>query len=1194
MPKIRTITDCQTITIDGKEFNSDENSSAIEKLHDHLLSEEVKPEHILPELKKEVPAEPVTKEDKLPPEGPPKPPETLSTPEHKGPVTSIQNAVVNAERLAKNLSPVVKEARKKFGTTWDEAMNNVRVGMVDPRTYVSAMQKAPDKFPITDLTSAYILMDRVDLTNQKIEALDRYDKAVKTGNDNVEAAAWRDLQDVEGKLQQNDEVADKVGTITGRALSARRMLASLDYSLVSMKHDIAKYYPDNQVPPHVEERLKEIEKEHAEAMKKLSDYEEKWKKFQAGNRFKDEVKKTSSKKAETEKSIKQKGKEVADRIRKLKRPSDTLGIDFTLGSWDIAVEGVAKLVEAGAKIADAIDQLLNKEFGFKSEDDEKKFREYLLSADQKTVKEIQLGKINELAKSKGAETITKNMITPLRRLINDYAKNGYDDLEKVLDDVHDNLKDSFTDLTKDDLRNAYSGYGDVKLDTKEGLQQKIRNWKQEAKLVGQISDVLAGEKPKIGFRVKARSSEKIEALRKELQSRMKEQGISWDRPPKTVEEKRERALESLKTRLKKEIDNITNAIVNKTDLPERQRTEYDDETKSLIKQRNELRDVLNKVLGKEDKKTLTYAQRVDHAEKILEKQTKDLSDDIAKIRAGEYKPSSKQKPVESITLRLMRGRRDALKELKRKLLVDTSPDSSEPAIALEKYKDSIRDRLLEYQRKIEDKDFDDDPKEKSFLNDAEAVKLEVELKRAQTAYKQEKINAQKTNRSRLQKIFDRINEWKRFSVLTGIPTIGKLGGAALWRNVVTPIEELTGSVLRYTLPGAYTLSKLAPREGGGINYAAEGSAIMQWAKATTYKDALDVLKKGQGELDYRFGKYVSMPPEALGVMGRLHGAMKNTIKRQEFARSYEKRMQHAIDNGANPADELTQLTAMSQAYIDANRSIFMQDNTIVNIYNKALQAAEESSNSYAKTAAFVGRFLLPIVKIPTNFVGESLNYAFGSARAVELLGRKLTGNLKDMSPEDADGLMRSLKKGSIGAAAMAIGFFVPGVAGGYYLKGFPAKSDDEAGYDALMIGGVHVPRWAIHFPVFEAMQLGATMRKVYDKDIDKNKTPTTAITDGILRSSEGLIGEAPLFNTPQGIVNSLEGGNFMDQFVYPELGSMIPLGLQNIAQFSDVEGGGAGGFVPFGDAKYVKRKPETPLEQLEYRIPGLRQNVPEK
>jgi hypothetical protein len=1142
---------------------------------------------------------------------PPKPPEAEggkkpSQPER--PTVGTNNAAVNESRLNRGLKPVVKEARRRYRDSWSRAIERVTSGMTDPRTYVAFLHGLKDitSQSFSDVDNAIVLMDRIDLTNQKIDALNRYELAQKTGNDNVEALAWQHMAEIEQKLQQNDEVSDKMGTAIGRSLSSRRMLANLDYTLASMKKDIAKYYPKQDVPPEVVEKLKVIEKEHADALKKIAEYEEKFKQQQAEASFKKNVKKPDTQRGERNKKATAGLRELAQKIRtsetlanlgfttaKGAEGAETAGMALDLREAIAkGVEMVADLMDKGIEISEAIGRAIKEHVKEGVSEDEFKagVAKVLIESgipekeiNQPSVKDRLVQKITSLATNAKAESLTKDMITPVRQLINQYAKDGETDFGKALDQAFESIKGGFTDLTKDNLRDVYAGYGDVRLENENQLKKQLADWKKEATTLSQMKDVLEGKTPQkaFQFRKTGTTSEKVKKLRNDLQEKMKAAGISWTNAPNTPEEKNQRALQSLKTRLQNEINNLTRHIESKTPLPERAGVELDDEAKQLTERRDKLKVALAEITGDAGKKELTNEQRIERASSLLDKQIAGLNDDIAKIKNKTYKPEAAKAPLDSFELQMKRAQRDALRELKRKLTVDTSKTSSEVAIALEKYKDHLRNKIMDYGQRIEDKDFEE--KDKPLLqNDAEAKRLELELKRAETAFKQEKVAAEKANRSKLQKIYDKVNAWERFSVLTGIPTIGKLGLAVTYRTIFNPIEELTGTVLHY-VPLIRNVSMQAPREGGGINLKAEGSALQQWAKAETYKDAMEVLRKGQGELDHMFGKYVTQPPEAIEVMGRVHGAMKNFSKRSEFARSYEKRMQFAIDHGADPADDLTQLTAMSQAYIDANRNIFMQDNFIVNAYNKAIRYGEESENKYANLASAVARFLTPIVKVPTNFVGESLNYSFGSLRVVEVLIRAITGHLNDMDPEKADSLMRSLKKGTVGMGMMALGFFAPGIAGGYYQHGVK-KDPDDPNWDELMIGGVRIPQWATHFPLFEAIQLGATMRQVMDRDIDKGETNEEVITDGIVKSARGLIDEMPLLRTPEEIAEGVESGNFMDKVIFPEVRNMIPLGVQQIGGWLDTD----------DDGKTVKRKPEDFFENMEYGLPGLRQNVPEK
>ena len=62
-----------------------------------------------------------------------------------------------------------------------------------------------------------------------------------------------------------------------------------------------------------------------------------------------------------EKTLSQSGKELADKIRKFKSPKGALQSDITFGLRNAAVEAVAQIVEQGAKLADAIKQVLQDE-----------------------------------------------------------------------------------------------------------------------------------------------------------------------------------------------------------------------------------------------------------------------------------------------------------------------------------------------------------------------------------------------------------------------------------------------------------------------------------------------------------------------------------------------------------------------------------------------------------------------------------------------------------------------------------------------------------------------------------------------------------------------------------------------------------------------------------------------------------------
>jgi hypothetical protein len=93
---------------------------------------------------------------------------------------------------------------------------------------------------------------------------------------------------------------------------------------------------------------------------------------------------------------------------------------------------------------------------------------------------------------------------------------------------------------------------------------------------------------------------------------------------------------------------------------------------------------------------------------------------------------------------------------------------------------------------------------------------------------------------------------------------------------------------------------------------------------------MENLKSGRDMLDLLYGSKRS-DTEFLNLPGRVHGAEKSIVKRAEFFRSFEKRLQSAARNGQDISDPDVQMGAAMESYTDAKRAIFMQDNAIVQL-----------------------------------------------------------------------------------------------------------------------------------------------------------------------------------------------------------------------------------------------------------------------
>ena len=329
---------------------------------------------------------------------------------------------------------------------------------------------------------------------------------------------------------------------------------------------------------------------------------------------------------------------------------------------------------------------------------------------------------------------------------------------------------------------------------------------------------------------------------------------------------------------------------------------------------------------------------------------------------------------------------------------------------------------------------------------------------------------------------------------------------------------------------------------------------------------------------------------------------KAPVIRAEFERSFQKRVEFALRNGIDASDPAVQAKIASEAYVDANRAIFMQRNVVSDLWNNLISMLEKSKKYpvAGEIGARVARFLAPVVTVPTNIVGETATMATGTITSSARLLWAMRNGMESLRPTEAtlaglkpheraarilEGqkqsnlIMRNMAKGSIGLALMALGFLNPQGAGGYYQPGEKRKPGDvKAG--GFRIYGWDVPRWLTHAPAFEAIQIGATMRRVLEhhtkQDPDGPGIPLSAWA-----AAMGLVQEIPIIDESArlGEAASNPGKFFGDMAV----NTIVPQAVQFAARQTDQR-----------DGETIKRNPTTTGEYLKTGIPVLRQTVPEK
>jgi len=464
------------------------------------------------------------------------------------------------------------------------------------------------------------------------------------------------------------------------------------------------------------------------------------------------------------------------------------------------------------------------------------------------------------------------------------------------------------------------------------------------------------------------------------------------------------------------------------------------------------------------------------------------------------------------------------------------------------------------------------------VSDPQLLKLRADYERKKSAWGDDIRRAELSKRTKLEKGQDFFVKWQRASKLSGITTIAKLMMAGATRLASTPLEEAVGGVYSKVLPKGVTSKATGEAD---VNVRAEAKAITR-AFTQGLKDSYDIMRKktrGQSDIEAVFGKGNELPLEAIGFFGQLHSAIKAPVKRAAFERSLQKRLEANINNGVDVSDPMVQTKIAIQAYKDGQRAIFMQDNIVTDAYKRTINSLEKNKTSPVVGKAFATglQWLIPFVKVPTNIIGEVQRHATGLFEGAARLGYQTMKNgLKDVSEDEADAILRAFKKGSIGAGALMIGYFNPGSFGGYYQKG-EKQSPDKLKPGSAKILGMKIPIWLLESPLFQTMQLGATVRKLSD---EKMTNKPKGFTEAMLAAELDLMGHEPLVEQPSRITSLFTNPKEREYFL-GELakGTVVPAGLSNIAQYTDPEEG---------------RKPESMLEHIETGIPGLRENVAAK
>lgn len=772
--------------------------------------------------------------------------------------------------------------------------------------------------------------------------------------------------------------------------------------------------------------------------------------------------------------------------------------------------------------------------------------------------------------------LTDKMATIIAKLARNYVEDGIVSLHEIVSHIIDDLKEHAPDLDEENVRNSISGYGRPTKSTRTELTKKMDDLRKQAELVSKIEDLGKGKDLIKKERKLSQWGNEVQKLQTEL-----DKIIESQKPPKEAKElKEKRSAEEIKiTRLEKELSDLQQGIAKQTSP----KSEDSQKAKNLKEQIFEAKKNLGLIRAKETNLPKSAGEiadkKLENRKKQVQKQIDELnrkineSDFSKKDKGTAIPPDAELNSLNDEKKKLLTGLKDAM------IAAGIDPYQER---ALRQFKSRLSKQRDELHEKLKNRDFD--PKEKkTFKRDPEGDKLQADVNGYKKDIRKEMKKIELDQRPKWLKTMDFLAKWRRAVLLSSVTTLGKLTSAAAERSIISPIEELAGSIIHF-IPGLREISKAAPREGGLINFTAEIAAAKVWIEKKTLTEANAELH-GKSSLKLLYGKENDLPETALDWFGRVHAALKTPAKLAEFKRSLQKRGDWASAQGFDIRDPVIYASLQAQAYVDANRAIFQQSNILADKWQQAVESLGRGSKS-EKAVGDILKTFLPIVKVPTNFVWESTSYAAGALKVIPNVIKAIHSGVQSLHPDEADFVIRALKKQSLGLAVMALGYFASGSVGGYY-TGKRKEGDLKAG-DVTMFG-VHLPHWMLHAPLIEMLQIGATLRRVQD-DYGKKGKPGGTEAAG-LSIVKGLYGQVPFFATAGGLGNAVESaksfegfaGEFVKSFVVPPtVQSVAKSGIPFTPYKGDVD----------AEGNEIERKPQTFLQHIEAGVPGLRETVP--
>ena len=655
--------------------------------------------------------------------------------------TSIKNAVVDAELALMGYGPATHGESLQF----EEALNDAAIkSAVDPHAGRKLVQSLVDNpRPATGLEVGLLTREGVRLKLERRDADNAFNEATEAGDKTAILEAESRKNQARKDYEAFADVVTKTGTTNAQGLAFRKMLVKEDYTLASMERAMTVA---NKGRPLTEEQLAEVKELHDQ----IARTEDALRKAMAENkrlRAKPMPRPTIQAYGSRNRIV---TTEQADKVRARLRSMFArmnMGLDPTALA-DLTVVGMYH-IEAGAREIGAWKAKMIEDFGPKV----KEFLDNIWKSSSQQVTASKRENIVETAAIKVSQGESAGV--EARALAQTFLAEGITEREALLDAVHAEMQKIEPDITRRQVADAISGYGQYRQLSQEELAIRLREISGELQQLSKLEDMEAGRAPsKTGVERRTPTDEERRLI-KQVEAAKKRGGFHITDPATQLKS----ALGEVKTRLRHQIADLEAQIASrKRIVKEGKAVELDEEARELRTRRDELRVQFDAIF--DTKKTLTDKQRLAMATRAVEKSIEEYTRRIAENDL--FPTQRKAKPISNAAFEALQARRDALRQELKTLQEIARPKKTPEERARQAYITRLTNRIAELKDKLVRGDFIVPERKPRVLSERE-LHLKYEHEKAKQEYLAAKLRYEIANYSMPRKI------WRGLAALNQLP-----------------------------------------------------------------------------------------------------------------------------------------------------------------------------------------------------------------------------------------------------------------------------------------------------------------------------------------------------------------------------------------------------------------------------------------